>query len=320
MLAAAVVLAAATSFPASGVSGDSRLIVQGPPELAAAAARVSAMGDHEFAAIVELVGLSSFGPPIQVILAPENSEAARRAPSWVAGYAMGPLGVVVLFPARVPSYPDRNLESLVHHEVAHILASRAAAGRPLPRWFDEGIATVAARQWTIEDRARVTMAVLGRGPRSTRELDAAFISGEGNVARAYALSAHLVRYLIQRHGREMPGFILARVAGGESFERAVLQATGRTLAEIERDFFRRNVFWNTWVPFLTSTTALWLAITLLALAAFRARRRRDARLREVWSMEEELLGLRRETAEDPDLDDPADDPYPTPHDDPSRFN
>lgn len=316
----ALLLAAVNAPSAAAAPGEPRLLVQGPPELAPAIARVRAMADHDFSSTLDLVGLPSFGPPIQVVLAPEDSEAARRAPSWVAGYAMGPLGVVVLFPARVPSYPDRNLESLVHHEVAHILASRAAGGRPLPRWFDEGIATVAARQWTVEDRARVTLALLGRGPRSLHELEAAFTTGLGSVSRAYALSAHLVRHLTQRYGKETPAIILSRVAHGEPFDRAVLQATGRTLAQIERDFFRRNVFWNTWVPFLTSTTALWLAITLLALAAFRARRRRNVRLREAWAMEEEFHGLRRQAAEDPDLDDPADDPYPTPRDDPSRYN
>lgn len=315
----AVAALALLGLPAPA-SGEPRLVVESPQELAAAAVRVRVLAHHDFSAIVDLVGLTEFGPPIRVILAPEDSDVARRTPTWVAGYAVGQLGLVVLFPARVPSYPDRTLEALVHHEVAHVLVARAAGGRSLPRWFDEGLATVAARQWGVEDRARLALAVLGRGPRSTRELEAAFHAGDGSVARAYALSAGLVRYLIQRHGRDAPAFILARVAQGEPFERALFQATGRPIAALEDDFFRRNVVWNTWVPFLTSTGALWLAITALAMLAFRARRRRDARLREAWALEEELLSLHRQSTEDQSPDDPVDDPYPTPRDDPSRYN
>lgn len=303
----------------AGAEG-SRLVVEAPPELARAAVRVEAMAHRDFAAVVELVGLPAFGAPIRVVLAPEGSELANRAPTWVAGYALGPLGAVVLFPARVPSYPDRTLEALVHHEVAHVLVSRAAGGRPLPRWFDEGVATVAARQWGMEDRARLALAVLGRGPRSTRELEEAFTAGDTSVTRAYALAAGLVRHLIQRHGQQVVADILTRVAGGETFERALYQASGRSLIQVEETFFLQEVFWNTWVPFLTSTTALWLAITLLALLAFRARRRRDARLREVWAMEDELLDLQRQAAEDSAVEKPADDPYPTARDDPRRYN
>lgn len=262
------------------------LTIEAPPSLHAAAARLAALAGDDLAEILALVGLAQFGPPVRVVLAGEDSELARRAPSWVAGYAQPVLGDIVLFPGRVPSYPDRNLEVLLRHEVAHVLASRAAGHRPLPTWLAEGIATVAAREWGLEDRARYAAAVIGPGPRSFRELDAAFHAGPRQVARAYALSAALVRALERHHGPGAVARLLARLAAGDDLHDAFRAVTGTSLASFERRFFRSDAFWTTWVPFLTSSAALWMGITLLALLAIRRRRQRDAQLRARWAAEE----------------------------------
>jgi hypothetical protein len=262
---AALMLAVASSAPAVALE----VTVEAPPELAAKAAEVRAIAAEGFAEQLELVGLREPGPPIRVVLAPDDSDLARNAPSWVSGYALGPLSTVVLFPDRVPSYPDRNLPALVRHEVTHVLTWRAAHGGELPRWFAEGLATVGAREWGMEDRARYAMAVIGRGPTSTTELDAAFL-----------------RHIQREHGADVAARILARVAGGQPFDAAFLRATGTPLASTARGFFLRDPLWNTWVPLITSSTGLWMAITLLAIWAIRRRRQRDAEARARWEAEE----------------------------------
>jgi len=62
-------------------------------------------------------------------------------------------------------------------------------------------------------------------------------------------------------------------------------------------------FWTTWLPFLTSTGALWMAITILALVAIRRRRVRSQQMLEAWDEEEEDAAERhmlRSTNRDPD--------------------
>jgi len=262
------------------------LVVEAPPELAGAAASVRALAGIDLAEVLALTGLADPGPAIRVVLAGERSALAGRAPSWVAGYTLGPLATIVLFPARVPSYPDRNLETLVVHEVMHVLVSRAAAGHEVPRWFDEGLATVAAREWALEDRARTALALIGHRPRSVAEVAEAFSGDGATAARAYALSAAYVRFILRRHGTAGTARTLALVADGVPFAEAFRRATGEDLSMVETAFFRREAFWGAWVPFLTSTTALWIGITALALLAIRGRRRRDAELRERWAYEE----------------------------------
>jgi hypothetical protein len=291
-LVGAIGLAVALARAAIGQEAPS-LRVEAPPELARQAAAVRALEVGEWASLLELVGLANPGPPVRIVLAPEGSRLARNVPSWVSGYAVPELDTVVLFPGRVPSYPDRNLETLLHHEIAHLLLARAAAGRAVPRWFNEGTATVAAREWGVEDGARVVLATIGRGPHSLSEVNAAFSGDTAAASRGYAVSAALVHYLLRRFGEDAVGRILAKISRGADFEDAFEAATGETVGEFARDYFRRETFWTTWVPFVTSSTALWMAITLLALLAIKRRRERDEALREAWAEEERIAASRK---------------------------
>ena len=282
---------AAAALPLGAMPAP-ELLVEAPPELASVANEVRALGNDDFSDTLLLTGMTGFSSPIRVVLVPETSPLAQEVPSWVSGYARGGEGLIVLFPARVRSYPDRNLRALVHHEVAHVLVARATRGLPVPRWFNEGVATVAAREWGVEDRARFAMAVLGGKARTTRSLDAAFQGSDTEVRRAYALSAAFVRFLQQDYGTLAPATVLRGIRSGLDFEEAFLQTTGVPLSRAEKTFFEEDAFWNTWLPFLSSTGALWMAVTLLALVAIHRRRVRSRQMIEEWEEEDQRMGTR----------------------------
>ena len=280
-------------------------MIEAPAELAAVAEEVRTIGEGDFSAGLHITGVIGFTRPIRIILLAENSPLAQEVPAWVSGFARGSEAVIVLFPGRVHSYPDRNLRTLVHHEVAHVLVAQAARGRPVPRWFNEGVATVAAREWGIEDRARFAMAVLGARPQGVRDLDASFAGSGPQIMRAYALSSAFIRFIQRRYGPMAPAMVLDGVARDLSFNEAFHRATGESLAHAEQIFFERDVFWTTWLPFLTSTGALWMAITILALVAIRRRRVRSQQMLEAWEEEEEIATERqmlRSTNRNPDDD------------------
>ena len=280
-------------MPAYGAPMPPRLLVQAPPELAALGRTVETFEPELLEPALRLTGATDLSP-IRVLLAPEDSPQARSAPPWVSGYAIGPEGVVVLFPARTKRYPDSDFDALVQHEVTHVLIDRAAGGRSVPRWFHEGLAMAAGRGRGLEDRSRTAFAILIDGRTSLGSLDARFAGGHGDIQEAYALAGDFVADLLLRRGPETAPEILASVARGDSFEAAFAAATGETLASFEASYWRRRTFWNRWVPFLSSTTALWLGITALALAAFKRRRTRDAERLRKWELEEELKELQDE--------------------------
>jgi hypothetical protein len=170
--------------------------------------------------------------------------------------------------------------------VAHVLISRAAGGRRVPRWFHEGLAIAVERPWGLEDRSRLAWELV-MGPRLTmREIDALFEGGQGAQSRAYSLSAAVVRDLIREHGTATPAGILRLVKTDTEFDEAVARVTGRPIGAVEEAFWDRHRVWTVWMPLVTSGEVLWLIVISVAALAVWRRRRRSAQIRRQWEEEE----------------------------------
>ena len=271
-----------------------RLVVEAPDALTATAERVRGFDPDRLGGIMTLTGLRDAGPPIRVLLLPEASAIARDTPPWVAAFADAERDLVVLFPERIGSYPYRSLEGVVYHEVAHILTARAAAGAPVPRWFNEGLASAAERTWGLEDRSRFAWEVFVGGRLSSTELEGLFGQGRREVARAYVLADALVRDLLQGYGPQTPARILSRMAQGAPFEVALHATTGSSVDGVMSAFWRRHDVWTSWISSIGHPFTQWSLITLLALAAiWRHRRKRLDRHRR-WELEERAEQQERE--------------------------
>jgi hypothetical protein len=278
-----------------------------PPELqfetldsrAADEPRLRGLDHDRLSAIVQLVGLEGPGPPIRVVLVQEDSELARATPSWIAAFAHGASGRVILFPSRSPRYPHDSLEAVLRHEVAHILIARAADGQAVPRWFNEGLAMVAERAWHFEDRRQLAWALVSADRVGMDDVNDLFQAGSSGVGEAYALASAFVRHVIDTHGPDVPARILAAVANGVAFEPAFEQATGRSLVDAEHSFHAELTSWTRRLPLLTSPVVLWMIVTVLAMYAIQVSRRRSAERRRKWSEQEAGdAGLPEETLAD----------------------
>ena len=279
-----LLLAALLAATPMAAVAPTRLVFDPQPGLPPSANRLAEAPRPWVSSVMELVGLDAPGPDIRVVLAPESSPLAKSAPAWVSGYTDGVTSdvgsVVVILAERTPSYPDGGLEEVLAHEVAHILIHRASGGRRVPRWFDEGVAMLAARSWRLRDQTELALGLLS-GPRTPLwKLDDLFQGERGEVERGYALSGTLVQDLLERYGPAVPRIVLARLAHGDTFEEAVRGATGATLIDVGEAFYERQATLKLWIPILTSTAVLWFGISLLAIAAGIRKRRRRAELEE----------------------------------------
>ncbi len=101
--------------------------------------------------------------PIRLILAPTratfDSLTRGRLPRWSEGAAFPERGTIVLLSDR----PTVRLSAALRHELAHV-ALRWRVGRPLPLWFEEGYAAVAAGEWDRLDALHLNWQV-ARGVR-----------------------------------------------------------------------------------------------------------------------------------------------------------
>lgn len=279
------VLAIALASSVASAQPPPSLRINAPAELAAARSRLESFDRSSFAGIVRMAGLDDPGPPIDVILAGEGSEAAASVSASTAGYALSESGLIVLFPARSPLYPHDTLEDVLRHEVAHVLISRAARGYPVPRWFHEGVAVAAERPWGLEDRSRLVWELMA-GPRLTvGDIDRLFDT-EAARPRAYSLAAAMVREMLRVHGPAAPAAILRELGTGAGFDAAVVTVTGRPMSGVEREFWDRQRVWTVWVPLFTSGNMLWLGVIVLAAFAVWHRRKRAAEIRRRWDDEE----------------------------------
>ncbi len=273
------------------VSAQSRLpemVIEAPEHLRPVAGRIQRLDAGRLEAVMRLIGLHDPGNRIRVVLVPEGSRIARDTAPWVGAFADAAHDLIVLFPDRIGSYPHDSLEVVLHHEVAHILAARAAGGGRLPRWFNEGLASVAERSWDIGNRSRFLWATVIAGQPTVTTLEGLFAGDGRDAARAYIISHAIVRDVIRRHGTAVVPHILSGVAAGATFDSAFIGATGTTVRGATRLFWRSSGGWEEWITFLASPFTLWTLITSLALAAIWRHRLRRAARRRRWEAEEQL--------------------------------
>jgi hypothetical protein len=273
LVLAAAWIAAATSAAAQN------LTVAAPPALSGTAERIRRVDQRQLASDLADAGLE-MPPAIRVTLVGEDEDAARQTPRWIVGLASGTEDIVI-FPARVGSYPYDSLEAVLRHEIVHLALTARAGGRPLPRWFHEGVAVAVGTGWGLGNDLRLLfgspddegISVLTRLFESDSQL--------GN-AQAYRMAAVVIADVRRRHGSGTPGAIAAQVARGVPFARAfeieINDTPDATAARVWSEYRR----WNAWLPVVTGGSALWVAILLLAFVAFVARRRKRLRRRRQW--------------------------------------
>lgn len=261
-----------------------QLRIESPPELTAVRMRLESIDPQRFTDIVQLVGLSDAGPAVHVALVPESSDLARNVSQWISGFTVR--DSIVLFPARSPTYPNDSLEDVLRHEVAHALIWRATGGRPIPRWFNEGLAMAAERERRFEDQTQLFYQLVSGPQTSLRELDQLFDGGQDDQIRAYALAGAIVNDVLERNGPAGCTRILTRVGSGAPFDAAFADETGMTPATVESEFWQHQRIWTNWVPIITSTTTLWMAVTLLAILAIYRRRQKNLAIEKQWEKDE----------------------------------
>ncbi len=225
--------------------------------------------------------------PIRLILAPSratfDSLTRGRLPSWSDGAAFPDAGVVVLLSDR----PTVRLSDELRHELAHLaLRWRLGEGRPLPLWFEEGYAAVAAREWGRLDALRLNWQ-LARGRRmDLDEVDAALRGDATDAQSAYALATTAVLLLERWGGERGLGALIEHLGSSGGFDTALRQTYHVTEGDFEERWQRDLSAHYGWLAWAQAVGAFWAVLALLMVWLVVRRRRRDrvrrARLDEDW--------------------------------------
>lgn len=229
------------------------------------------------------------GDPSQMAaLAPTNA----AYPKYAVGVAYSGAKLILLTAEPLHPASDHDLRAVLRHELSHVALHEAVSGRHVPLWFNEGFAIHLAHENAFaRTRALWTAAVSGNLI-GLNELDARFPNDIVGVPLAYAQAADVVRFLLREQDEQRFSLLIDRLQGGQAFDRALYDAYGMDVYNLEQnwraDVEERYSLW----PVLLSGTVLWGGATLLIVVAWRRKRKKDRATLARWTREEALEDAR----------------------------
>lgn len=201
--------------------------------------------------------------------------AGPGAPEWGVALAFPESRRVIIQGRAAGSEAGDPLETL-RHELAHLALHERLGDRP-PRWFDEGYASVAAREWRRDDVLATNVALALRGAPTFDQLEASFAGGATAAQSAYAFSYRAVAEMASLDPERGLTLMFRYWETGKNLDAAVRQAFGITLSGFEREFQNRVRMRYGALALFADLTLVFLVTGLALLPFFVARRARDRR-------------------------------------------
>ncbi|MEC8192748.1 MAG: peptidase MA family metallohydrolase [Myxococcota bacterium] len=211
-----------------------------------------------------------------------------RLPNWADGTAWPHRGQIYLRAPRLRGNAADSLETVLEHEIVHVLLGRAFGKAPVPRWLQEGVAQLKSGEYSAETTATLARGILGDSLMSLYELSRGFPKNALRAQLAYAQSADFVAYIQNTHGDQAINTIIREMANGERFAPALRVATGETVDDLDLAWRARLQSSPLGLSPLFSEGVWWGLGAFLVPVAWFAVRRRNRKKLERWSREELL--------------------------------
>lgn len=165
---------------------------------------------------------------------------ARRFREWI-GPGAPEWGAAIAFPAQqrtvlqgrsAPSSAGDPLQVL-RHELAHLALAEALPDADVPRWFDEGYASLVAGEVGRDQFIALQLALAARRGRSFAALDSGFAGGAAQASATYALATRAVQELAALDPARGLSLLFQYWREGGTLDVAVRRAYGVTLQGFE---------------------------------------------------------------------------------------
>jgi hypothetical protein len=214
---------------------------------------------------------------VLLALAPDR----RRFVEWV-GPGAPEWGAAITFPesrrvvmqGRSASADAGDPREVFRHELAHLALHEYLGDLP-PRWFDEGYASYAAREWSREDMVAVNLALAVRGTPNFKDLDARFEGGTTSAQSAYALAYRAVVDLARLDTAHGLSRFFENWRSEQSMDAAIRSTYGLTLAGFEQRWQQRTRRRYGALALIGDVTLSGVFLVIFVVPLYVARRRRD---------------------------------------------
>lgn len=228
---------------------------------------------------------------VRMVVAPTRelfvTMVGRWAENSVAVAAVrGAEPTVILNAEAIRRGTPANFQAILLHEFVHIYLGLRCI-RPLPQWFEEGLATLAAGEWDTEDAAAVTWAAFIGGLIPIRQLEHSFPVDAAVQQLAYRQSASLVQFMMTQRQ--------------QSFARFVSNYTGEKglpeIAQLWNPLYRDplEISWRkelrsfrNWALLSFHSGLFWAFVAALTVTAWLVKYGRNRARRREWEEEEKI--------------------------------
>ena len=237
---------------------------------------------------------------VVIAIAPDKRHfrewAGASAPEWGSAIAFPDSRRIVIQGQRAGSDAG-DPSAVLRHELAHMALHEYLGNQP-SRWFDEGYASYAAGEWGREEVLMTNVALALRGMPTLDELEESFGGGETAAQSAYALAFRAVAELAQTDRAHGLTLFLGYWRSTGSFERAMREAYGMTVADFQRRWRQRTRRQYGALALVSNVTMASLLLLFVLAPLYVARRKRDRRRLERMKEADEAAERVAQTAVD----------------------
>lgn len=272
------------------------LVVHGRPEDRRQLTHLARHGASSLPRLAEELGLP-LGTTVHVALPADQMQFGQMQPGspphWADGTAWPAHGWIYLRHPRLRSPGAAPLETVLDHELVHVLMGRAFAPNRAPRWLDEGTAQVFAGELGPETTRQLARGLIGRDLYTLQELDWGFPRDRAGAQLAYAQSADFVAFFRAEYGEEAFRTLLHQLAAGAEIQGAVRTATGLFLEDVDQAWRSRLSRPRLVLSALGAVDAMWFFTGVLGffgvIVIHIRQRRKRRRLIEEERLEDALV-------------------------------
>jgi len=228
---------------------------------------------------------------IRLVLAPTRDVFVTMVGQWAensvaVAIPRKAMPTIVLNAEEIRRGTPTNFQSVLLHEFIHVYLGLRCL-RPLPRWFEEGLAMLAAGEWDTEDAASVTWAAFIGGLIPVRQLEHSFPVDAGLQQLAYRQSASLVQFMMAKRQQSFARFVSNFT--GEKGVREIGQLWNPIYRDpLELSWRRELRSFRNWALLSFHSGLFWAFVAALTFAAWLVKYVRNRARRREWEEEEKV--------------------------------
>lgn len=208
-------------------------------------------------------------------------------PDWGAGLANLAAAKIVI---KSPKYMaiEKSFRELIGHELGHIMLHRAAGGRWLPRWIQEGFAMNQSGEWHLGQDISVARAAWTGRLIPLHQMEDLLTFKGAQAQLAYAESYLAMSRFLRQFDPYILADLLAMYRKSGDFYGSWKKTTG-----IDYTSWTSNWLGNTsrqyhFLIFIWDNEMFWIILTIVFILLFVWKKRQNARVKKRWEKEERL--------------------------------